>query len=141
MKATKKTTKDYDDKESKKALAAMGKCKGTCTFCGKIWHKAMDCYSWKKEENKKEGLSGNTDKAKVVCAKYEANKWPDEKAMLYKESKCYFCKKPGNKSADCYAKKKHEEQNASQPIQLMWWKNVSLPLWQDWHTDNKWHGY
>ncbi len=39
------------EKETEKALAAASKYKGTCTFCRKIGHKAVDCYSRKKEES------------------------------------------------------------------------------------------
>jgi len=48
MKAKKSST-ETEQKDSEKALAATGKYKGTCTFCGKIGHKATDCYSRKNE--------------------------------------------------------------------------------------------
>jgi len=49
MKA-KKNNKN-EEKETEKVLVAASKYKGTCTFCGKIGHKNVDCYSRKKEEN------------------------------------------------------------------------------------------
>ncbi len=81
---TKKNAKN-EEKETEKALAAASKYKGTCTFCGKIGHKAADCYSRKKEEN-----NGNdrvkpkwdVEKAKSARAKYERKEWSDNKVAL-----------------------------------------------------------
>jgi len=44
-----KKTIQNEEQESEKALVLMSKYKGTCTFCGKIGHKAMDCYSRKRK--------------------------------------------------------------------------------------------
>jgi len=51
----KKNTKQLEDAESEKALAAFRKFKGTCTFCSKIGHKATVCYNrLNKEKNRQE---------------------------------------------------------------------------------------
>jgi len=67
---TKKNAKN-EEKETEKALAAASKYKGTCTFCGKIGHKAADCYSRKKEENEKDKPKWDVEKAKNARTKYE----------------------------------------------------------------------
>jgi len=55
MKAKKSST-ETEQKDSKKALAVTRKYKGTCTFCGKIGHKAIDCYMRKNKEKAQEKM-------------------------------------------------------------------------------------
>jgi len=62
MKA-KKSSSENEQKDSEKALAATGKYKGTCTFCGMIGHKATDCYTRKNKEKAQEDRKNN-DKSK-----------------------------------------------------------------------------
>jgi len=112
MKA-KKSSSENEQKDSKKALAATGKYKGTCTFCGKIGHKATDCYTRKNEEKAQEDKKNN-DKSKNA----QKGEWSDKKVQLYKDNKCFFCKKPGHKLQDC-REKKTETANATQETALM----------------------
>jgi len=44
--------------------------------------------------------------------------WSKEKVQLYRDNKCFFCKKPGHKSQDC-RQKKAEAANAIQETALM----------------------
>jgi len=50
----KKNMKQIKDAELEKALVAFRKFKGTCTFCGKIGHKATACFSRLKEEKNRQ---------------------------------------------------------------------------------------
>ncbi len=84
----KKNTKQLEDAESEKALAAFNKFKGTCTFCGKIGHKATACFSRLKEEK-----NGEEKKPKP-------KQRTEEREALYRENKCFHCKKTGHKIAD-----------------------------------------
>jgi len=92
---TKKSSLESKQKDSEKALVATGKYKGTCTFCGKIGHKATDCYTRKKEEKEK---ADNKNDSKSRNAR--KGEWSEEQVQLYKDNKCFFCKKPGHKSQD-----------------------------------------
>jgi len=43
--------------------------------------------------------------------------WSDDKVQLYKDNKCFFCKKPGHKLQDC-RQKKAEAVNATRETHL-----------------------
>jgi len=114
MKA-KKPLSETVQKDSKQALAATGKYKGTCTFCGKIGHKATDCYMRKNEEKAQEDKKNNYKQKNAW-----KGEWSEEKVQLYKDNKCFFCKKPGQKLQDCRQKKAETETaNATQETALM----------------------
>jgi len=124
MKA-KKSLPETEQKDSEKALAATEKYKGTCTFCRKIGHKATDCYLRKNKEQAQADKKNN-DKQKHA----RKGEWSEEKVQLYKDNKCFFCKKPGHKSQDC-RERKTETVNATQETALMamTMKAVSETTW------------
>jgi len=99
MKA-KKSSSENKEKDSEKALAATRIYKRTCTFCGKIGHKATDCYARKNEEKAKDN-SKNNNRLKNT----QKGEWSNKKVQLYKDNKCIFCKKPGHKLQDCRQRK------------------------------------
>ncbi len=103
MKA-KKSSSETVQKDSKQALAATGKYKGTCTFCGKIGHKATDCYTRKNKEKAQEDKKNNNKQKNAW-----EGEWGEEKVQLYKDNKCFFCKRPGHKLQDCRQKKAETE--------------------------------
>lgn len=77
------------DAEQALAISTGKKFKGKCRVCGKIGHKAADC--WEREGNKKPD-SDNSSQT-------QGSKKPRFKG------KCGYCKKPGHKEADCWKKK------------------------------------
>jgi len=109
----KKNTKQLEDVESEKALVAFGKFKGTCTFCGKIGHKATTCFSRLKEE--KNGQE-----------KHKPKQQTKEQEALYQENKCFHCKKVGHKIVDCYAKKNAELKTAQESANTAIEKNCTF---------------
>jgi len=84
MKA-KKSSSETKHKDSKKVLAATGKYKGTCTFCGKIGHKATDCYTRKNKEKTQEDRKNN-DKLKNA----QKGEWSKEKVQLHRTTTASF---------------------------------------------------
>ncbi len=93
--AHKKAMKSLSETK-RKILEATRRYKRTYTFCRKIGHKATDCYARKNEEkardnSKNDSRSRNTHKGE----------WNNENVCLYKDNKCFFCKKPGHKLQDC----------------------------------------
>jgi len=80
----KKNTKQIEDVESEKFLAAFRKFIGTCTLCGKIGHKATVCYHRLNEE--KNGQEKCKPKQRT-----------EECEVPYNENKCSHCKKIGIK--------------------------------------------
>jgi len=91
----KKDSNKNEDAKNEKVLAATGKFKGTCSFCGKYGHKATVCQAKinnkvKKDEN------------------HQKTKWNKDKVALYNKQKCFYCKKPGHKQDVCVKKKANQ---------------------------------
>jgi hypothetical protein len=68
---------ELDERDSEQALV-FGQFKGKCHNCGKIGHKATNCYLKKEKQN----MENN------------------------KQVICHYCKKPGHKKTDCFKLKR-----------------------------------
>ena len=79
--------KDSKKAKSEMALYASSQFKGTCNFCGKYGHKAVDC-----KQKKKKGKDNK---------KNQDNKKDKDKKKKF-TGKCIYCDKVGHKWQDCF---------------------------------------
>jgi hypothetical protein len=106
-----------DDTSDEKALVMGGrKFKGNCRLCGKIGHKANDC--WDNEKNKdkrpKNYQPSGDHRAGQQSGNDQARNFNSDSGNKKKfDGHCHFCKKYGHHINDCYKKKKRDEREES----------------------------
>jgi len=102
-----------DDNEEEKALTVgQHKFKGNCRICGKIGHKAGDC--WENEKNKdkrpKNWKAGGGRRAGPPSTEQSNS---NNRGNRKFNGNCSYCHKYGHHINDCYTKKRNESANSA----------------------------
>ena len=97
-----RTKKNNDAKMDSVALYNKQQFKGSCTVCGKIGHKGVDCFSLEKNKDKKEAFFKKLKKDKEKKGGKKGQKG---------DIKCFKCGKTGHVKTDCPDNKEKKKED------------------------------
>ena len=88
--------------------------KKSCTICGKIGHKSVDCFTLPQNSKKKEEYMKNMREKNRKNQKNQANQNNGQQKRDLSKIRCYACNKMGHYKINCPEKKNESANNAQQ---------------------------